>query len=90
MICLRLLFLQQDKYVLFGLVFQCLMVAQNALASIFGEQDSIAKLFDLISLIALAAIIIIAQIVFIIMAVIKVRGHLLYSLLYLVNLYFIL
>ncbi|XP_072021155.1 acetylcholine receptor subunit alpha-type acr-7-like [Amphiura filiformis] len=62
-----------DKYVLLGLVIQCLMVGQNALASIFSsEQD--AALFDHISLRVFAVIIIFAQIVFIIVAIYKKRS----------------
>ncbi|XP_038057953.1 gamma-aminobutyric acid receptor subunit beta-like [Patiria miniata] len=58
-----------DKYVLCGLILQCLIVSQNAMASLFDTES--LPLFDILSICVLAALVCLVQIVFMLASVIK-------------------
>lgn len=62
----------QDKYVLWSLVFQCLMVVQNAVAVVFYKHD-MSDIFDYICMGGLGGFVLIGNAAFIIAGIVKVR-----------------
>ena len=54
-----------------GLILQCLIVSQNAMASLFDPRD--LPLFDILSICVLAALVLLVQFVFLLASLIKVN-----------------
>ena len=73
LIGLNCFLLFQDKYVIFCLVFQCIAVCQNAIASVFSTPED-AAVFDAISAYVMVGVLIFVHLVAVIYIFIVVNG----------------